>query len=62
MILKCSKSIPWLYAFGPSSVRLYPYALGHASILVWFEVKTPPTDSLASTIKVDIFARTILDA
>ena len=50
----------WLYAFDLSSIRLCPYAPGHASILGWFEVKTPPTAALAPEIEVDICPRTIL--
>ena len=50
----------WLYAFDLSSIRLCPYAPGHASIMGWFEVKTPPTAALAPEIEVDICPRTIL--
>ena len=48
----------WLYAFDLSSIRLCPYAPGHASIMGWFEAKTPTR--LAPAIEVDICPRTIL--
>ena len=35
----------WLYAFDLSSIRLCSYAPKHATIMGWFEVKTPPTAS-----------------
>ena len=48
----------WLYTFDLSSIRLCPYAPGHASVMGWFEVKTP-TAGLVST-NVDLCPRTIL--
>jgi hypothetical protein len=50
----------WLYALDLSSIRLCPYTPGHASIMGWFELKTPPTASLTPAIEVDICPRTIL--
>ena len=36
----------WLYAFDLSSIRLCPYAPGHASIMGWFQLKTPTTNQI----------------
>ncbi|KAF9482735.1 glutamine synthetase/guanido kinase [Pholiota conissans] len=51
----------YLYAIDLSSLRLCPYASGHASVLGWFEEKTPlPGLTGMQALEVDLCPRTIL--
>ena len=51
----------YLYAVDLSSLRISPYAPGHASVLGWFEEKRPnPGLQGRLALEVDICPRTIL--
>ncbi|KAF9525409.1 hypothetical protein CPB83DRAFT_859515 [Crepidotus variabilis] len=51
----------YLYAIDPASVKMCPYALGHASVMGWFQEKTPtPGVDGHLAIEVDLCPRTIL--
>ena len=51
----------YLYVVDWSSVRVCPYATGHASVMGWFEEKVPvPGPDGLPTLKVEICPRTIL--
>ncbi|KJA26973.1 hypothetical protein HYPSUDRAFT_132498 [Hypholoma sublateritium FD-334 SS-4] len=51
----------YLYAIDLSTLRICPYAPGHASVMGWFEEKTPAAKVVGhKAIEVDLCPRTIL--
>jgi len=51
----------YLYALDLSTIRICPYAPGHANVLGWFEEKQPqPNLEGRRALEVDLCPRTIL--